>query len=222
VFLFKFEKKQHSFFAEFVLGILSASVSITRYKIDGILKTPVIETVLAGLKNNTIGEIDQEVVEMAVGWTSTHQPFFPDFEGSSFVVGPYFIFSLRIDTKRVPSKTVQKYVAIETKKKLVEGGREYLSREEKRMIKDHVTNMLYRRVPAVPGIYDIVWEHEAGSVWFFSNLKSANEAVETLFLKAFNLTLVRMFPYTSAFHDSDLSDSQKDALSATAPTSFMV
>jgi DNA recombination-dependent growth factor C len=181
-----------------------------------------METVLTGLKNNIITDIDQEVLEKAAGWTSTQQPFYPDFEGSSFVVGPHFIFSLRIDTKRVPSKTIQKYVAIETQKKLVESGREYLSREEKRMIKDNVTNMLFRRVPAVPGIYDIVWNHEAGSVWFYSNLKSANEMVETLFLKSFNLTLVRLFPYTCALYDADLSDSQKDALSAATPTDLMV
>lgn len=204
------------------MGILSASVSITRYKVEGTINTPVMETVLTGLKKNTIPEIDQEVLETAAGWTSTHQPFFPDFEGSSFVVGSYFIFSLRIDTKRVPSKTIQKYVAIETKKKLVDSGREYLSREEKRMIKDHVTNMLYRRAAAVPGIYDLIWNYEAGSAWFFSNLKSANETVETLFSKSFNLTLMRMFPYTSAFYDADLSDSRRDAMAAATPTSFMV
>jgi len=204
------------------LGILSSSVSITRYKVEGTLKTPVMETVLSGLKKNTIEEIDQEVVESAAGWTSTQQPFFPDFEGSSFVVGTYFIFSLRIDTKRVPSKTIQKYVAIETKKKLLESGREYLAREEKKRIKDHVTNMLYRRIPAVPGIYDIVWNQEAGGVWFFSNMKSVNETVETLFLKSFNLTLIRMFPYTSALYDAEVSDTQKDALAAVTPTNFMV
>jgi hypothetical protein len=45
--------------------------------VEGTLKAPVMETVLAGLKNNTITEIDQEVLEAAAGWTSTHQPFFP-------------------------------------------------------------------------------------------------------------------------------------------------
>ena len=210
------------FILECILGILSSSVSITRYKVEGPLETPVIETVQTGLKKNTITEIDQEVLETVSGWTSTHQPFFPDFEGSSFVMGPYFIFSLRIDTKRVPSKTIQKFVAMEINKKLLESGREYLSREEKKVIKDHVTNMLYRRVPAVPGIFDLVWNHEAGSVWFFSNLKSANETVETLFLKSFNLTLIRMFPYTSALYEADLSDNQRDVLMAATPTSFMV
>lgn len=195
---------------------------MTRYKVEGVLNNPVMESVLSGLKQNTISDIDQEALDTTAGWTSTNQPFFPDFEGSSFVVGPHFVFSLRIDTKRVPVKVIQKHVAMETQKKLVESGREYLSREEKKMIKDSVTNMLYRRVPAVPSIYDLIWSQEEGNLWFFSTQKSANETVETLFLKSFKLTLVRLFPYTSALYDSDLSDSQRDALSAVSPASFMV
>ena len=110
---------------------------------------------------------------------------------------------------------------MEITKKLNESGREYLSREEKRMIKDHVTSLLYRRVPAVPDIFDLVWDYEARQVLFFSNLKSANETVETLFLKSFSLTLVRMFPYTSAFYDADLSNTQKDFLTGLSPVGFM-
>lgn len=204
------------------MGILSSSVSITRYKVDGKLKPPALESFLDGLKKNSISEIDQEVIESTAGWTSTRQPFFPDFEGSSFMVGPYFVFSLRIENKRVPTKVIQKYIALETKKKLEESGREYLSREEKKIIKDHVTNMLYKRVPAVPGIYDVIWNYEAERLWFFSNQKSANEVVENLFLKSFNLTLLRLFPYTSAQYDADLTDSQRDALMAVSPTEFMV
>ena len=36
------------------MSLLSASVSITRYKVEGKLKTPVTETVAAALKKNTI------------------------------------------------------------------------------------------------------------------------------------------------------------------------
>ena len=203
------------------MGILSASVSVTRYTVEGEIKGSVMDSVLDGLKKNTIAEIDQEALEMTVGWTSTNKPFFPDFEGSSFVVGPYFVFSLRIDSKRIPSKVVQKYVAMEIKKKLSESGREFLSREEKKMIKDNVTNMLYRRIPAVPDIYDLIWDYEARQLLFFSNRKIANETVETLFLKSFSLTLVRMFPYTSALFESGLSNSQKDDVTGLSPTGFL-
>lgn len=203
------------------MGILSSSVSITRYLVEGVLKGAVMDSVLDGLKKNTISEIDQESVELTAGWTSTNKPFIPDFEGSSFVVGPYFIFSLRIDCKRVPSKVIHKYTDMEIAKKLRESGREYLSREEKKMIRDNVTNVLYKRVPAAPDVYDIIWDYEKRQLLFFSNLKKANEIFETLFMKSFSLTPLRMFPYTNAIFDSGLSNSQKDAVTGLSKTDFV-
>ena len=53
------------------------------------------------------------------------------------------------------------------------------------MIKDNITNMLYRRVPAAPDIYDLIWDYEARQALFFSSRKIANEVVETLFFEIF-------------------------------------
>ena len=86
------------------------------------------------------------------------------------------------------------------------------------MIKDHVINALSLRIPATPNIYDLVWNYEDSSVWFFSNLKAANEELETLFSKSFDLSLIRMFPYTSTFLSTDISDSQRDELQKISPT----
>ena len=66
------------------------------------------------------------------------------------------------------------------------------------MIKDHVINLLNLRIPATPNIYDVIWNYEEASLWFFTNLKAANEELETLFAKSFNLKLIRVFPYTAA------------------------
>jgi recombination associated protein RdgC len=203
------------------VGILSASVSITRYKVDGKLKGTISDTVSAGLKKNVIQEIDQSANEKAVGWTSTEQPFIPDFEGSSFIIGAYLIFSLRIDQKKVPTKVVQKYTALETVKKLSKTGRKFLSRDERRIIKDSVLSLLYQQTPATPAIFDIVWNYEEGWLWFFSNLKGANETIESHFLESFGLTLVRLFPYTSALLLSGLSDDQKDILGNLSPEGFL-
>ncbi len=43
------------------MGLLSSSVSITRYRVEGDLEKPVIETVAAALKKNSISEIDDHV-----------------------------------------------------------------------------------------------------------------------------------------------------------------
>ena len=48
------------------MGILSSSVSITRYQVKGNLKTPILEAVANGLIKNAISEIDEEVSEKTV------------------------------------------------------------------------------------------------------------------------------------------------------------
>ena len=85
-------------------------------------------------------------------------------------------------------------------------------RIDKKSIKDQVVNTLIHRIPATPNVYDLVWNYDAASLWFFSNLKAANEALETLFVKSFNLQLIRLFPYTTADRRAKLSDQERDVL----------
>ena len=203
------------------MSLLSSSVSLSQYKVHGKIKAPIMDTVANGLIKNTISEIDDHASEKAVGWTSFEKPFQPDFKGSSFVYGSHFVFSMRIDKKNITSKVLKKHYAIEAEKRMVDSGRDYLSKTEKKIIKDHVLNVLSLRIPATPNVYDIVWNYEESGLWFFSNLKAANEELETLFTKSFDLSLIRVFPYTAAYFSSDFSDSQRDELNKTAPTQLI-
>jgi hypothetical protein len=203
------------------MSILSSSVSITRYKVHGKINAPIIDNITNGLKSNTISEIDNQVSDKAVGWTSFDNPFQPDYEGSSFVYGNYFVFALRIDKKNIAPKVLKKHYTIEAAKRMAESGRDYLSKNEKKLVKEHVLSGLSLRIPATPNIYDLVWNYENSDVWFYSNLKAANEELETLFSKSFNLSLIRLFPYTAAELSSDLSDSQRDDLPKISPTQFV-
>ena len=203
------------------MRLLSSSVSITRYKVKGEIQGPLIKTVMEGLNKNSIIEIDNESMEKTAGWTSFDNPYLPDFETSSCVIGAHFVFSLRIDKKSIPSKIIKKYYTIEVAKKLAESGREHLSRNEKKDIKEHVTNVLSLRIPATPNIYDIIWNYEESSLWFFSNQKAANEELETLFSKSFRLSLIRLFPYTMAELAAGITDRERDLLSTISRTKFM-
>lgn len=203
------------------MGILSTSVSLTRYRVEGELRQPIVETVSGGLKSYVISELTDETSDKMVGWTSFESPFQPNFEGSSFVFGEHFVFALRMDKKTVPPKTVKKYCAIEEAKRLADSGREYLSRQEREMIEDQVVNTLMRRIPAVPNVYDVMWSYERSTLWFFSTLKAANEELESLFLKSFKIPLVRLFPYTLADLGLGLADSDRDLLLNLSATSFL-
>lgn len=202
------------------MGLLSSSVSLTRYKVKGELKEPVLETIEQGLTRNVIKDIDDDVSEKVAGWTSYENPFEPDFAGSSFVIGAYLIFSLRIDKKAVPAKVIKKHYTLEMTKRLAESGREHLSRNEKRLLREEIVNMLNRRALATPSVYDVLWNKEESFVWFFSTQKAANEALETLFSKTFDLSLIRLFPYSIAELTAGLSDAEIGLLSELSPTRF--
>jgi recombination associated protein RdgC len=194
------------------MGILSSSTSVTRYRVDGRLDNPIIEKIADGLKKGIITDIDNQPSEQAVGWTSFQSPFEPDFEGSRFLVGTYVVFSLRIDKKTIAPKLLQKHMASESAQLLKVREREFLSKEEKKALKDQIVQRLNQKMPAVPSVYDIVWQYEKEVLWFFSNLKSANEHLETHFFKSFGLHLIRLIPYTLALFDPALSPSHRDAL----------
>lgn len=202
------------------MGLLSSTVSVTRYRVEGKLEKPVLETMAKCLKKNAIPNVDDDVSEKTVGWTSFDKPFDPDFEGSSFLIGTYFVFSLRIDKKTVPSSLIKKHCAMETARRLAATGRKYLSRDEKRVIKEHVISVLTLRIPATPNVYDLIWNYEESSLWFFSTLKSANEELETSFFRSFQLPLIRLFPYTTADLVMGLSDTQRDILVGLSATAF--
>jgi hypothetical protein len=199
------------------MGLLSQSVSITRYRVQGQLEEPVLDTISRALKRHAVLDIDNDAAEKSCGWTSFENPFSPEFEGSNHLFGSYMVFSLRVDKKSIPTKILKKHFSIEETKRLVASGRQFFSRNEKKLLKEEVLHRMSLRIPATPHIYDLIWNYEGGKLWFFSNLKSANEELETLFAESFKLSLIRMFPYTAAEMDADLSDSERDRLNQISP-----
>ena len=203
------------------MGIYSSAVSIIRYKVNGEIEKPAIETVRTGLQKYQINDLDEETPEKLVGWTSFDHPFEPDFSGSDFIIASYFVFSLRIDKKTIPPKLIQKQYSMMASKQLRSSGREYLSKQEKNAIKDHVITTLSLRIPPTPNVFDIVWDYEKNMLYFLSTLKAANEELETLFFRTFTLSLKRLIPFTFAESQCGLSDGQKDMLLKLTPLDFM-
>lgn len=202
------------------MGLLSSSVSISRYRVEGKIEKPVTEAVAKGLRKNAIADIDEDTSEKSVGWTSFENPFSPNFETSSFLFGNLFIFSLRVDRKSIPAKLLKKYVTLETFKRLDKTKRRFLSKDEKKAIKDKVINDLAIRIPSTPNVYDVIWDYEKSNIYFFSSLRSSNEDLESLFKRSFDLSLIRIFPYTAAELLSSLSDQERDALIGLSPLHF--
>ena len=203
------------------MGLLSSSAAVTKYLVNGKIEEPVLETIRSGLEKRTIMEAGSESQEKCVGWTSLERPYLPDLSGSSFVVGPHIVFSLRIDKKTLPSKVVKMQCALEMDRRMVETGRDFLSREEKKQIKEHVELVLLSRIPATPNVYDILWNVEDNMVWLFSTQGAVKEELESLFFDSFGVTLIPLFPFTEAELTCGLTESQLDRLATLSPALFV-
>lgn len=202
------------------MGIFSSTTSLVRYRVEGTLPTTVTEAVEKGLTENAVTDIDNDPEDKAIGWTTVEHPLDPDFSPANFLFGQYFIFSLRIDKKSIPAKIIKKYVQRAVAQRLAETGRESLSKAERRDIKERVFYELSLRVPAAPSSYELIWSYEEGWLWFLTTQKAANEALETLFTKSFDLNLIRLFGYTMAHKTGGLSPEELDALNGLTATGF--
>lgn len=200
------------------MGFFSSTVSFVRYRVEGRSPGNLTEAVREGLKRHAIRDIENEPAESASGWTSFGSPFQPDFEGDSFLLGNYFVFSLRIDRKPLASSLFQKEFMRSSRRRLLETRRSFLSRDEKQALREKVTATLFARIPPVPHVYDVVWDPEQAHVLFFSVQKSANEELERLFRRSFSLSLVRLIPYAAAELQCGLSNKEKDLLTALTPS----
>ena len=127
---------------------------------------------------------------------------------------------MRMDKKTIPPKVVKKHFETASAKRLSESGLRYLTKEEKRTIREQVEDSLSLRIPASPSIFDVVWNYDEGNVWLFSGQKAANEEFETLFVRSFDLSLIRLFPFTMAELNSGLSPNELDMLKNLTPSRF--
>ena len=114
------------------MGILSSSVSITQYQVEGKIEPPIMPAIAKGLIQNAVAEIDDQSSDKAVGWACFNEPFSIDFDHNPFLIGSHFVFSMRIDKKTIPAKVIKKHYALEIKKRLARSGREFLSKTEKK------------------------------------------------------------------------------------------
>lgn len=202
------------------MGLISSTHAVSRYHVDGDIDGSVLEEVRNGLVKNAITKMESEYDEISAGWAPVESPYNPDFQKYTFQFGTYFLFSLRIDKKSIPAKLVQKHMALEIEKKLEQTGRDFISKNEKSEIKDHVMDILMHKVPAVPNIYDVLWDYEGKNLYFFTTQKAANEFFETIFFKSFHLKPIRLFPYTIVEKKSDFKADKKDRVLTLTPFKY--
>jgi DNA recombination-dependent growth factor C len=183
------------------MGLYSGAASYVRYRIADEVPEQVKDFTLRKLKEFSFREIDAgSLHEKATGWISAENMASVNFDDLHFVKEPYLVFSLRIDTRRVPGMTMKAVLLREELKLKKATGREALKKKEKEDLREQVRQSLTKKALPTPAVYDVCWNFSNDTVLFFSCSGSANDEFVQFFLRSFGLKLVRLVPYDLADH----------------------
>jgi DNA recombination-dependent growth factor C len=191
-----------------------------RYRVRGNIEGAFWDAVDAGIRGYAFRQVDGPGDRVGLGWTSITDFTDHEFRGASYVYGRYVALSLRVDTVRVPPRSLETQLKQEIRQKLEETGQRRLSSAQRRELREHLKESLRRQVLPSIQVFDLIWD-TSGKVAYFASLGiKAREHVEDLFKKSFGLTLVPLIPYIRA-QEILTKESDKHVLEKITPCSLV-
>ncbi len=202
------------------MGLLSASTSVVRFVAAKPARVE-RDAIARAVTKHAFRESEPGVgdARQAWGWVTIHDPLLVEFSAADLFFHHYLVLGFRYDKRLVPPKLLMlERRRLENERK-VERGVGKLGAAERREIKDEITQRLVARALPTPRLFDVVWNLEAGRVYFSGKLRAAREAFGDCFRRTFGVTPVPLIPYLAAEHVG-LEPRQVDAVRAVEPASL--
>jgi len=204
------------------LSILSASLGLTRYRIIEDVPKDLLQQIPEKLNKFCFVDIDATADERSFGWSNIDDMLDMNWTQSPPEKAEYFTFGLRLDTRRIPPAVLKKHYTIALNKELEhnkEQGKNFVSRDRKRELKEQVTLRLRARTLPIPAMFDIIWNPASNKIY----LTTTNSKVRALFEDYFTLTFdLNLEPLTPFFMAMDvLGEDAAPKLENLDPTIFV-
>lgn len=201
------------------MGILSSSLSLSRYRIVNDIPHVFWSEIPERLKNHQFRDIDQSAEERSFGWTSFDDMLDTDWSSATPHKAHYMAFALRLDTRRIPPAVMKKHFRLaldQAGKELQEKGQKFISRDQKNEIRENVRLRLFAKILPIPAIFDVVWDTSKNVIYLGSTSSKAKELFQDHFTNTFELHLEPVTPYFMAVENLDKDQiRQLDEMEAT-------
>lgn len=202
-------------------SIYSVSISFTRFRIIDPIPSELLTQIPDKLRQFAFRDIDDLPEMQAYGWVCFEDMLDREWRTAPPQKGAYLVFSLRLDTRRIPAGVIKKHVALalrEEKERMESQGKKFISRERKKELKEHVLLRLRQRFLPTPAEFNVVWEPDRNEVWFASTQGKMIDLFMEAFLNTFDLHLEQIEPYSLA--EGLLDDVEMGKLDSSESTRF--
>lgn len=204
------------------MSFLKSSTSFTRFRLVDDIPTGFWATLPDKLKQFAFQDIDEIPQERSHGWTN-----FDDMLDTNWRVSPpekaeYVVFSLRLDTRRIPPAVLKKHARIafeDEERRMKDLGKKFVGRERKKELTEQVKLRLMGRFLPIPAEMQVVWATQAGRIYLASTQGKVIEMFMEYFVLTFDLHIEQLLPYSMAL--SLLGEEAASRLDDVAPTQFV-
>ncbi len=178
------------------MGLIKGSLSLTRYRV---LEEPPEEIsddyITERLNKNAFIDIEHAPEERSLGWVEFFNHLDSHFNPATYRFGGMLAMTLRLDTRKLPGKTVSRYYAIREARYIEKTGRKPNSLAKKEL-KDAVKSELLRRALVNTELMEVAWLHQENEIWLAAAGEKRRETFEELWSRTFGLSLQMLVPVT--------------------------
>jgi DNA recombination-dependent growth factor C len=192
--------------------LFASSFPCTRFKVEGEKPEDFWDFAAAQIGAFSFKDIDDSYETISAGWVSVVDMLDNEFLGCHYAFGDHIVMSLRIDERKVPAATINKFYLKEERRIKRDRQIPKLSRGQKMEIRESVTLMLMKRAVPDTAQHDLVWNLDKNIVYFISTNNQAKEVLEDIFKQCFDMTITEEVHYTLA---EKLVDADLQALTPT-------
>lgn len=194
------------------MGILSGSVSFSIYKLTEKVSDDIFKNISEKLQEYGFQEIENLSLEKSFGWVSQEDWLDSSFQTSP-IKGNYVVFSLRLDTRRISPAVIKKHYELGLKELLQKKqaqGQKFISKEEKKELRENIRLKLLTKTLPVPAVFDVVWDMLTNRIYFCSTREKVRELFIDLFVRTFELHPILITPtnfvlYELGFKEEDIA-----------------
>jgi DNA recombination-dependent growth factor C len=106
----------------------------------------------------------------------------------------YALFSLRIDSRRVPTALLKAHVDLKLRQLKEQKDLAFIGKEARISLQDEVKVDLLRKVLPTPKVVEVAWDLKGGMLWTTASSSKSQSALIALFIKSFGCELQPLAP----------------------------
>lgn len=174
------------------------SLTVRCYAVGGKNAMPSVEKIVERLDAFAFTGLGEAEEGSVVGWIAGEHLFDGAFDIDKVMRGPYAVFALRVDTRKVNGALLNAHTAVAVAAVMEAEGLERLGGARRREIKQEIKRRLLKETPPTQKAYGVFWNVRARRVYLQTTSKTVHEHFRGFFERCFDVSLEPQVPGVTA------------------------